>query len=124
MDKRERGELIYKMVQPIFTAGMTPLEKVMVLSSVTNLVINLLTNGQKTQGDLQDDVLDLLNKFQYKLLIDPATRQFENPTILHIYNGLKGVMSAGALRFKPVGGSLPNVGDNLQYIFPLLHLFK
>ena len=126
MDKREENFATFNLGQPIFTEGMTPLEKMAKLHTITDLVIQLLTNRQREITDLTDLVADQLVKLQYNLFVDPATAQEPNPKINNILSGVRGLMAyfgANSI-FKPVGGSLPHVGDNLQYIFPLLHLFK
>jgi ABC-type phosphate transport system auxiliary subunit len=111
-----RDPKTFFLEQFLFTEGMTPLEKVMVLDSVTNLVVNMLTEGKKKASDLRDDVLEQIGSAQYKLLIDPKTAQTENPRILHIYNGTKRVFDVlfgkGDSPFKPKGGRL--VGGGLM----------
>jgi hypothetical protein len=95
-----RQPITYKMEQTFLNESMTPLEKMMAISSITNLVINLLTDGKKSQSDLRDDHLEKLNEFQYILFVNPKTRKVVNPNIGHIYNGIKGLMVVGGLKFK------------------------
>jgi hypothetical protein len=126
MDAREENFATFNLGQPIFTAGMTPLEKMTKLHTITDLVIKLLTNRQREITDLTEQVAEQVLRLQYNLFVDPATAQEPNPTINNILGGIRGLMMTFGANsiFKPVGGSLPRVGDNLQYIFPLLHLFK
>ena len=95
-----RQPITYKMEQTFLNESMTPLEKMMAISSITNLVINLLTDGKKSQSDLRDDHLEKLNEFQYILFVNPKTRKVVNPNIGQIYNGIKGLMVVGGLKFK------------------------
>jgi len=87
--------------KPIFKEGMTPMEKMVVLSSVTSLVIKMLSGGEKSENDLQDEGLKVLSYFQYKTYVDPRTATQLNPTITNIYRGIEGIIMAGALKFKP-----------------------
>jgi hypothetical protein len=126
MDKRENDVSTFNLGQTIFTAGMTPLEKMAKLHTITNLVIQLLTNRERDITDLKDDVAEQVLRLQYNLFVDPATAQAPNPKIMNVFNGMRGIITllgADSI-FRPKGGSLPHVGDNLQYVFPLLHLFK
>lgn len=95
-----RQPITYKMEQTFLNESMTPLEKMMAISSITNLVINLLTDGKKSQSDLRDDHLEKLNEFQYILFVNPKTRKVVNPNIAQVYNGIKGLMVVGGLKFK------------------------
>jgi hypothetical protein len=57
----------------------------------------------------------------------PFQTAMSNPEIVALLTDLQTTREAlhviaGILQRR--GGSLPRVGDNLQYIFPLLHLFK
>lgn len=114
-----RDPKTFFLTQPLFTAGMTPLEKVMVIDSVTNLVVNMLTNGQKRASDLRDDVFEMISAAQYKLLIDPATKQTENPTIEHIYNGTRRAMERiaqlGQTAFKGSGLVGSGLWEQIQH---------
>jgi hypothetical protein len=98
MDSRQ--PIKYKMEQTFLNESMTPLEKIMAISSITNLVINLLTDGKKSQSDLRDDHLEKINEFQYELFVNPKTRKISNPKIAQVYNGLKGLFLLGTLQFK------------------------
>jgi len=112
MDKRQDNVTAFNLGQTIFTAGMTPLEKMAKLHTITDLVIKLLTNREKEITDLRDDVASHIVTLQYNLFVDPATAQEPNPKIMNVFNGFRGIITLlGAQSiFKPVGGSLVGSG--------------
>jgi hypothetical protein len=93
MDKREENFATFELGQPVFTAGMTPLEKMTKLHTMTNLVIQLLTNREKDITDLKDEIASHIVKLQYNLFVDPATAEAPNPKIMNVFNGMRGIIT-------------------------------
>jgi len=74
--------------QLVFRPNMTPLQKMTALHTVTDLVLQFMTDrmegGRRKITDLKNDVSQEIAKVQYALFVNPATAVNPNPTIGHI----------------------------------------